>query len=295
VKRAYITFADGELYESLAGVLDESIMMFSEYPLIIYRKYDLGLNADDDLSKSGYKYKLLACLKSLELYDEVVWLDTDCLVTSNIDKIWFESWRIEDYPLLPKHRFFNSVIWLANRPNYNDPNFIKPAKDRVGITEHSFENVYLQACFMFFNKECRNFFKEAISYYDGYDSNVFQFGDETILNCMIWKRFGYNLGSVFLCSCYHSPDFLESVIKTKNRDEYKSLFDRSVFNTGYGYYTWSEHMSSDRSNPFPLPILENNFENIMFFHGSKDPILHRHYLSCMKENRKERFKRSFPI
>lgn len=289
MKRAYITFADGELYESLAGVLDESIMMFSEYPLIIYRKYDLDLNAGDDLSKSGYKYKLLACLKSLELYDEVVWLDTDCLVTNNIDKIWFESWRIEDYPLLPKHRFFNSVIWLANRPNYNDPNFIKPAKDRVGITEHSFENVYLQACFMFFNKECRNFFEEAISYYDGYDPNVFQFGDETILNCMIWKRFGSNLGSVFLCSCYHSPDFLESVIKTKNRDEYKSLFDRSVFNTGYGYYTWSEHMSSDRSNPFPLPILENNFENIMFFHGSKDPILHRHYLSCMKENRKRAF------
>ena len=281
MKRTFVTFATDN-YMELAKVLHESIVTFSNYDLKIYTPNDIYINSSD---LKNYRCKILTCLKAIEDgYDEIVWIDTDCVVTNNIDKIWFEGWRIEDYPLLPKHRFFNYHLWVGNRPTYNDPNFMSLAKSKVGVV-NDFEDIYLQGCFILFNKNCKSFFDEVLLYYENYDSTYFQFGDESILNCLIWKRNGGNLGSIFLCSSYFHPDCIEEFISIKDRNEFVKLFNKSIFSKGFGYGFWEDHNNSDRTLDFPFPIIENNFENILFLHGTKDPILHKHYIDLMIKKR----------
>ena len=154
MKRTFVTFATDN-YMELAKVLQESIVAFSDYDLKIYTPNDIYINSSD---LKNYRCKILTCLKAIEDgYDEIIWIDTDCVVTNNIDKIWFESWRIEDYPLLSKHRFFNYHLWVNNRPTYNNPDFMRLAKDKVGIV-NDFEDIYLKACFILFNNNCKSFF-----------------------------------------------------------------------------------------------------------------------------------------
>ena len=105
--KSFITFAAGESYERLAEVLKESIETFSEYDLIVYKPEDFDIKWEPENWQPSYVfiYKVLSCLKALETYDELVWLDNDCLVTKNIDKIWER--KINNYPLLPNERFNN--------------------------------------------------------------------------------------------------------------------------------------------------------------------------------------------
>jgi hypothetical protein len=90
--KVFITFAAGESYEKLAEVLKESIETFSEYDLIVYKPEDFDIDYDPELwngpSSINFSYKIMSCLKALESYDEVVWLDNDGVATHNIDKRW---------------------------------------------------------------------------------------------------------------------------------------------------------------------------------------------------------------
>ena len=82
---------------------------------------------------------------------------------------------------------------------------------------------------MLFNKDCLPFLQESLSYYDNYNGETFPFGDETIINCMIWKnKYSDNLGDVFLCSHYFSPHTIEGFIKADNPEDYRRLFDISL-------------------------------------------------------------------
>jgi alpha-N-acetylglucosamine transferase len=105
--KSFITFAAGDQYEKLSEVLKESIELNSKYDLIIYKPDDFNIEYKPESWEPGYIfiYKVLSCLKALETYDELVWLDNDCLVTKNIDKIWER--KIDNYPLLPNERFNN--------------------------------------------------------------------------------------------------------------------------------------------------------------------------------------------
>ena len=87
--RVFITFAAGESYERLAEVLKESIETFSEYDLIVYKPEDFDIKWEPENWQPSYVfiYKVLSCLKALESYDEVVWLDNDCLPTYNLSLI----------------------------------------------------------------------------------------------------------------------------------------------------------------------------------------------------------------
>ena len=90
MSRSFITFAVGEQYEKLSEILKESIELNSKYDLILYKPEYFNIEYKPESWKPGYIfiYKVLSCLKALETYDEIVWLDNDCLVTKNIDKIW---------------------------------------------------------------------------------------------------------------------------------------------------------------------------------------------------------------
>jgi hypothetical protein len=219
-------------------------------------------------------------LKALETYDEVVWLDTDCLVTKNIDNIW--SNKADGYPLLPSERFNNFNIWPSSKPNYQDINFLGLAKERIGVVENDFNNSYLQSCCMVMNKSCIPFLNEILSYYDNYDNNVYPYGDESIINCMIWRdKLPNNLGDVFLCTQYFSPYIIEAALKVKTSEEYHNLFDinhRLVDNEDT--FILSHGWSLARHNR--IGLVNNNFENLLFLHGSKNPNLHKQYLNSIK-------------
>lgn len=280
--KRFITFAAGEQYEKLSEVLKDSIDEFSDYKLIVYKPEDFDIKWEPENWQPAYVfiYKVLSCLKALEKYDEVVWLDNDCLPTYNIDKIW--NYKVDNYPLLPTERFNNFHIWPSPKPNYNDPNFLGEAKRRIGVTDTNFNNSYLQACCMVFNKSCVNFFKEILNHYQDFNSDVYPYGDESIINCMIWRdKLPNNLGDVFLCTHYFSPYIIEAALKSKTSEEYYNLFDIN-------------HRIADNEDTFILRhgwslarhnrigLVSNNFENLLFVHGSKSPDQHLNYLNCMK-------------
>lgn len=254
--RTFITFSDGELNDQLCEILSKSINQFSNYPLKVYRKSDFSVNfdtTDKEFWKSGkgYIFKILSCLKSLKEFDEVVWIDTDCVVTNYIDKIWFETWRLENYPLLPKYRFtpFESVTVYYGDVSHDhilekvsNDSFLSKAKQKIGSTNFS-RDFYSQACFMLFNRESEDFFNECLSWFTDYDKEAFPLGDETILNCLFWKYdYRNNLGDIFICSHHFGYELL-NIIPITNRDE--------LINT----------LSSK--------LKYNIYENILFFHGTK--------------------------
>ena len=280
--RKFITFAVGEQYEKLSEVLKESIKLNSKYDLIIYKTEDFNIKWEPENWQPSYIfiYKVLSCLKALENYDEIVWLDNDCLVTKNIDKIWER--KIDNYPLLPNERFNNFHIWPNEKPNYQDTNFLGDAKRIIGVIDTNFDNSYLQACCMLFNKNCVDFFKEVLHYYQNFNSDVYPYGDESIINCMIWRdKLSNNLGDVFLCTQYFSPYIIETALNTKNKEEYNNLFDinhRLVDNEDI--FILTHGWSLARHNR--IGLINNNFENLLFLHGSKKLHIHNKYLLLMK-------------
>jgi len=277
--RSFITFAAGESYERLAEVLKESIERFSEYDLIVYKLDDFDKVHTDSLYHITV-YKILASIKALETYDEIVWLDTDCLVTKNIDRIWEK--KANGYPLLPTERFNNFHIWPSDKPNYKDINFLRLAKERVDVTENDFNNSYLQSCCMMMNRTCIPFLSEILSYYNDYDSNVYPYGDESIINCMIWRdKLPNNLGDVFLCSQYFSPYIIEASLNASSKEEYQNLFDiNHRIADNEDTFILSHGWSLARHNR--IGLINNNFENLLFLHGNKSANIHRRYLDIIK-------------
>ena len=250
-KRTFVTFADGEKYEELSIVLGESIRTFSNYDIKIYNKSDFNLTFDVNFNSSfGYIYKILSCLKVLEEYDEVVWIDTDCIVTNYIDKIWFETWRLDGYPLLPKYRFY----MFHNRPDnpkVKEISFKKLGLDYIG-------GDYLQACFMLFDKTSLEFFNEVMNVFlNEFTNDEFPFGDETIINCLLRKyKFTDNLGYKFICSQYFNWR-LNKFVKSKNSLDFMEIFDN-------------------------MKPKDNFFDNILFIHGSKEVKFKRELLEDLK-------------
>lgn len=269
MKRTFITFADGGSNEELAGILSQSISEFSQYGLKTYNRThfdeDYGIDTDPEFwtSGKGFVYKILSCIKALEEFDEVAWIDSDCVATSYIDKIWFESWRLDGYPLLPRARFylFGRDISRNNMEigSVEGPGFLGKGKDKLGVLTTEGRSFYSQACFMFFDRSCLPFFREALSMFSEFDREAFPNGDETIINCMLWRdRLTDNLGDIFICSHffgYHSAE----IASMKTRDQFKK---------------------------FRYPPENDTFENILFYHGSKIPDVGRLILETLRETRK---------
>lgn len=280
--RTFITFAAGEAYEKLSEVLKDSINSFSEYDLVIYRPEDFDIKWEPENWQTSYVFifKVLSCLKALETYDEIVWLDNDCLATNKIDRIWDNV--VTTYPLLPTERFNNFHIWPSNKPNYCDSNFLNVAKTRIGVVDNNFNNLYLQACCMLFNKNCITFFEEVYSHYQDFSSDVYPYGDESIINCMIWRDKSTNLGDVFLCSHYFSPHTIEGALTSNNEEEYFNTFDINHRREGVDEDNFILNHGWNLVRHNRIGLINNNFDNLLFVHGSKDFNTHNRYLISMK-------------
>jgi lipopolysaccharide biosynthesis glycosyltransferase len=255
-RQTFINFSHGELNDGLCEKLHESLLTFSNYDLKIYRPSDFDRNYDINnpnfwKSGLGYVYKILSCIESLKKYDEVVWLDTDIIATNYIDKIWFESFRIESYPLLPQQRFNNIKGESLGNDVWKSIPLLKNGTTR---------QFYSQACCMLFNKNCVDFFNETLSYFNEFDSPKYPYGDESIINYLLWdKDLTNNLGDIFLCSHFFHIN-LGMYISSINRENFK-------FSHNYTYKN-------------------NNFENILFLHGCKNLDVVDNLLTEMKKYRK---------
>ena len=138
-------------------------------------------------------------------------------------------------PLLPKNKEERIKVeaerikyWISKgaKPTLRVSRILGEAKIRVGVTHTDFNNSYLQACCMVFNKDCISFFKEILNHYQDFNNNVYPYGDESIINCMIWRdKLPNNLGDVFLCTHYFSPYIIEAALKAKTSEEYNNLFE----------------------------------------------------------------------
>jgi hypothetical protein len=266
MKKTYITFSYGYENDELTKILKKSIDEFSEYDLKIYTPADFSYDYEYDnpqFWKSGYGFimKIHSCLKSLTEYDEVVWLDTDIVATEKIDKIWEYQTLLEDYPLLPKSRFAN----YKNNPTKQDPNLllihIKSLCDYFDVKNYNVnELVYLQACAMLFDKKSINFFETVLEYFKNFNSSALPNGDESIINGLLWKdKKNRNLGNIFLCSYFFHGN-LSKVIELDDKKSYPELFD--------------------------LEILENNFDELLFFHGTKSLIVADMLLANLRKFKK---------
>jgi len=268
-RRIFITFSDGPENDALAEILQKSISIFSLYGLRIYRRHDFkedyGIDSDPQFwsSGKGYVYKILSCMKALEEYDEVVWIDTDCVATSYIDKIWFESWRISEYPLLPKSRFYlfgRDLSVNSDLIDTENPHFLRKGKERLSVTDTSTRPFYSQACFMLFTKKCERFFMDILSLFNNFEHEVFPNGDETMINCMMWRNgFEDSLGEIFICSHYFGF-YSNEIASMKTREQF---------------------MNFSRFRPS-----KNIFENILFYHGSKSTSIAESILDTLTKTQK---------
>jgi hypothetical protein len=267
MKRTFITFSSGYENDELSKILNKSIDTFSKYNLKIYRTEDFDFNYEYDnpeFWKSGYGYimKIHSCLKALTEYDEVVWLDTDIVVTERIDDIWHNFNDIENYPLLPKSRFSN----YEKNPTGQDPDIliahIQSICNFLEITNKKAENLnYLQACAMVFDKKSLKFFNEVLSLYDKFVTQKSLNNDEGLMNGLMWRNeYTKNLGNIFLCSFYFHGN-LRKFIKLENKKDYSNLFD--------------------------VKPIENNFDKILFFHGTKSLGVADKLFSLLLNHKKE--------
>lgn len=291
MKRSFITFSHGEVSDSLCERLNQSINICSKYPLKVYKKSDFIIMDNEEegedfwASGNGLKgsiYKILSCLEALEEFDEVVWLDTDCIASHNIDKVW--DYKPNDFPLIPKHRFYNFVNWPHAKMDWRHPGILTSAKKIIGCEDNQFENTYLQTCMMVFNKSCKDFYDQVLEYFNVFDKEAFPYGDETIINVLIWKnKFNQNLGDVFLCSYYFSPYIIKSFNEISKEDypklfdpDYKNIIPEGIdedFILSYGK-TKSEHNR--------ITLINNNFDDVLFFHGNKSPDLADQFIEYLK-------------
>lgn len=268
MKRTFITFADGGPNEELASILRESLSEFSRYGLQTYDRNsfdaDYGIDSDPEFWQSGkgYVYKILSCIKALEEFDEVVWIDSDCVATSYIDKIWFESWRLNGYPLLPRARFYLFGMDLTRNAEIGpvEGAFLGRGKEKLGVQTTEGRSFYSQACFMYFDRSCLPFFMEALSLFSEFDRDAFPNGDETIINCLLWRdRLPDHLGDIFICSSFFGFHSAE-IASMRTRDQLMK---------------------------FRYAPARDAFENIMLYHGSKIPGVARHILDALKSTQKK--------
>ena len=277
VKRTYVTFSEGDDYKDICNILVEGISNFSQYDILVYSASDFDEVWDIENWPQGYsyKFKIMSCLKALRYYDEVIWLDSDVVVTSDIDLLWEK--KVDNYPLLPKYRFDNFIRWPQSKGDMRNHWELSEGKQKVGLDHTDFENGYYQACAMLMNRACESFLKDVLSYFYDFDSLCFPFGDETIINLLLWKyRHRNNLGDVFLCTHYFSPSHIIRAIDTDSPQSYQDLFNPNIVDPveeGLLIGDTDNYRVHNR-----LGVIDCS-KKPLFFHGSKSVDLHRYILN----------------
>jgi hypothetical protein len=240
-KRVYITHVTIE-YLDVAINLAKSVRLFSDIPLIVYcinmldndkQKFneilnvytrDINIDLTDSL-KDDYEinnlgnfyinrqsdriYKIL-CAKTIAMemalsegFEEVCYLDSDCIATSLIDDLFEWMPIIDDYPIATKG-IYEYLIIIDNNIEVGNP-FINlcenadnklclewPLMNFLEIDENN-RGIYRTTGIMLMNKKCLPFIKiwKEFCYILPKLVNVKKyapFHEETIYNVLSWKK-----------------------------------------------------------------------------------------------------------
>lgn len=321
MKRAFITHVT-ENYLEIARNLALSIRNFSEIPLIIYiinpssqneflfggidnvflRTINLDLDGITDLDysynssgnfyvnrKSPRIYKIL-CGKILALesaleegFEEICYLDSDCIATPIIEDIFEWSSSIKDYPICTEgiHQY---MIILENGKERGNPfEGCWPETDLTKTLEwplmqflqmnQAARGTYRTTNVILANTRCLNFIKVwkelcyllpklnvDLSYYAAYH-------EETVYNILSWKKTNEGLPLCYI----NLRDGIQTV---------RHFYEEGV----PGFSTWMDEENKDYSMNFYLIPHEKN--NVKVLHGEKrteefEKILH--YLVELKQ------------
>lgn len=297
--RVYITHVT-EDYLNAAINLAKSIRLFSKIPLVIYcvnfnisnpfilndipnvylRRIDIDISERSD---SDYKYaesgniyinrsshriylilsaKTIAMEMALEEWEEVCYLDSDCIATPLVDELFDWIGLVEDYPIATEgiHQYMVTIhngIQTGNPFEHTWPeadnkkclewhmmSFLELDENRRGV--------YRTTGIMLMNKNCLQFIRnwKELCYFLPKFVNVERyapFHEETIYNVLSWKK--SNIGFPL---CYINLDGIETV---------KHFYsDESV----EGLCRWDE---SDTSKNFYM--IPSDKRNVKVLHGEK--------------------------
>jgi hypothetical protein len=217
MKNGYVTFVDDNpKYLQLTEILIESIINFSNYDVEIFSINSEYIHSSSrvisrriDLTKKSFGticYSKLKCSYESD-FDFSVQLDSDFIITKNMDKLFDNSDRIKELPLGSLHP--------------RDPNDQKQIMGMLGVESKT--QPYVHATY-FFSKNCKQFFYECFEFSEYCEKNNITPPnyDETIYNTMLWK--------------YNSNDWLDCY------DPYFGLFlDRNTKQT-HGY-DWMDNIN----------------------------------------------------
>lgn len=179
----YVIFCNkNDQYLSLMDVLIESILtLSSRYVEVFSINFDYShssprvltkrINLQEENHATIFYSKIYSSFNSS--FEFGIQLDSDFIITKEMDNLFEDCHKITDFPLLSRH---------PSDPN-NQQNFM----DLLGVKEKS--QPYMHATYLF-SENSKTFLKEcydvALDYYKkGLIPHNF---DETILNVMLWKN-----------------------------------------------------------------------------------------------------------
>lgn len=284
---AYITHVTENCFDAMKGLIN-SIIEFSEYPLIIYTinfKCDRYNNVHNiitipleynDIYKfpnrvlENYKeyvdrsdintYKVLRIKPKVMLHaiqngvTNGVYLDADTIILPSGDDLFSYHDKISTYPLISKGVF--ELMSINGKYDIENPLM---SYLNVPIDNRSF---YLQSNTIVFNDNCKNFIQEWIdvSYDDVVTENCVEFcpfSDETVVNVLLWKHKLYD----HLPLSFYNVGSFESFVDFWNFDD----SDKTDFNYKMGCF----RITTD-SNDAGWQCIPWNKENIKILHNIKN-------------------------
>jgi hypothetical protein len=179
----YVVFVnENKKYIELLDVLIESVINFSSRPIeifsinfnynhssdrVIKRRVDIPVVNFENICYT----KLYSSFNSS--FDYGIQLDSDFIITKEMDKLFNDCYKITKYPLGSRHP--------------QDPNNQLEIMSYLGIKEKT--QPYIHATYLF-SKDSKSFLEECyILSKELQSKNIVPSNyDETILNCMLWKN-----------------------------------------------------------------------------------------------------------
>jgi len=285
-KRCFVAHCDEPYVPILQGLL-KSHELFSNIPLVVFTiNFDYGIkqnnvttirydaNLDDSPTKHSFqefgvegKIKAMMLKPSIIQHcfdigiEELCYIDSDVIMNNNIDTIFFNLTKIENYPLLPEAQFkrmkFNEII----------------TDESVSFEEMKIpkENVvwYRQTNSMLVTQDCKQFIEDwsklcmdAVSWGWFDDDETIKkyvpFHEETLINYLLWsKKYDKRLPQSFF-----NPHNLDSV--------------KHFFEVG-GTYEDSLQINDRMVIDIHEPEVERGWlaystdkDDVKYFHGIKD-------------------------
>jgi hypothetical protein len=177
---AYITYInENEQYINLLNILIKSVKLFTKYKLIVYLVNFKDKTKFKDEEQIYFKYynnnlPSIYFYKPFIIYDSLInglvngfYIDSDCIITKNCDKIFNKIDLIQNIPLSPIH-----------------PDDVVINEIYLNLFNCNKTQNYVHASCVLFTKNCKDFIQK-------WKENCFYihslFWDETALNCTLWS------------------------------------------------------------------------------------------------------------